>query len=269
MADMIDFSNVMDQIDTLRPLNEFIESVMSLPDDSLDDNMIDSLKGMITGAFTPRVQAESVQDMQNSFSDQGLTRSQAVKIITEAKHEIRAFVDELKPSTQKRALLEGMFDILFNIYDTAVEKYHNYNIELPMTLAPGAYAPTYAHDTDGAADIYALTDMTLAPHSLSNKIPTGLCIALPEGWSALILPRSSMGAKTGLRLSNSIGLIDSDYRGEIGVLYDNISDSEYEIKAGDRIAQMLVVPSYKFKARVVEQLSDTERGTGGFGSSGK
>ena len=89
-----------------------------------------------------------------------------------------------------------------------------------------------------------------------------------EGWLAMILPRSSMGVKTPLRLSNSVGLIDSGYRGELGVIYDNTSDNDYQISAGDRIAQLLVMPSYRFKAQVVDVLVDSDRGEGGFGSSG-
>ena len=75
--------------------------------------------------------------------------------------------------------------------------------------------------------------------------------------------------KTGLRLSNSIGIIDADYRGEIGVIYDNISDSDYTIKAGDRIAQMWVERVERFKPVIVDTLPTTERGDGGFGSTGK
>ena len=105
-------------------------------------------------------------------------------------------------------------------------------------------------------------------NTAGNKIRTGVKIQLPEGWLALIIPRSSIGAKTPLRLSNSVGLIDSGYRGELGVLYDNISDSPYAINAGDRIAQLLVMPSYRFKPEVVETLEDSDRGEGGFGSSG-
>jgi len=111
--------------------------------------------------------------------------------------------------------------------------------------------------------------MTLAPHSLSNMVHTGLRIALPEGWAAYILPRSSIGMKTGLRLSNSVGVIDSEYRGEIGVMYDNHSDSEYIIHKGDRIAQMIVMPIHQFRPEVVDTLDNTSRGEDGFGSTGK
>jgi dUTP pyrophosphatase len=113
-----------------------------------------------------------------------------------------------------------------------------------------------------------MEDTTLEPCSIGNKIRTGVKIQLPEGWLALIIPRSSIGAKTPLRLSNSVGLIDSGYRGELGILYDNIGDDEYVIHAGDRIAQLLVMPSYRFQAKVVDILADSDRGEGGFGSSG-
>ena len=150
-----------------------------------------------------------------------------------------------------------------------VEKYHSYSIELPIKLEDGAQVPTYAHDTDAAADIYALDDTLIQANTFSNKLRTGVSIQLPEGWLALILPRSSIGAKTPLRLSNSVGLIDSGYRGELGVLYDNTSDNDVKIKKGDRIAQLLVMPSYRFKAQKVDILGASDRGIQGFGSTGK
>ena len=84
----------------------------------------------------------------------------------------------------------------------------------------------------------------------------------------MIFPRSSTGAKTTLRLSNSVGIIDSGYRGELGVLFDNTSVGTVEIKKGDRIAQLLIMPSYRFMPKVVDILEDSDRGEGGFGSTG-
>ena len=170
----------------------------------------------------------------------------------------------------KKKLVDMVLDKMFTVFSLAADKYHSYAIELPMTvdIKAGAKVPTYAHETDAAADIYAMEEAVLAPHTYGNKLHTGVKIQLPEGWQALILPRSSIGAKTPLRLSNSVGLIDSGYRGELGVLYDNTSDEPYTIKAGDRIAQLLVMPSYRFQAKVVDILADSDRGEGGFGSSG-
>ena len=185
------------------------------------------------------------------------------------KATVADLITELQPSPAKTELLNSIFGIFYEIFDEVERRYHAYDIELPITLEENAYAPTYAHDTDAAADIYALEDMVLPAHSISNKVHTGVRIALPEGWVMKLAPRSSIGAKTGLRLSNSIGIIDEEYRGEIMVLYDNISDSDYEIKAGDRIAQCWVEPVYRFNPLPADSLPETSRGEGGFGSTGK
>ena len=168
----------------------------------------------------------------------------------------------------KKVLIDTVLEQLFDVFNQAVEKYHSYAIELPITLSEGAKTPTYAHDTDAAADLYALEDMGLDPHTYGHLVHTGVKIQLPEGWLALVLPRSGMSMKTPLRVSNAPGLIDSGYRGEIGVLMDNISDEYCSIQAGDRIAQLLVMPSYRFLPKQVEALTETDRGEGGFGSSG-
>lgn len=269
MSEINEFTQLLNNTVQLQPLHDIIDSIMNLPDESLTEVSVESIKGMISGAVTDRIHDESVKAMQDSFIDQNFSRVDAINLVNTAKKELENYIESINPSPEKQALLQEVCNNMYSVFDEVIEKYHRYNIELPMTLEKGAYKPTYAHDTDAAADLYAMKDMTLKAHSISNLVDTGVRIALPEGWSALVLPRSSMGLKTGLRLSNSVGLIDADYRGPIGVMYDNISDSDYEIKAGDRIAQMLVVPSYRFKEQVVDILPTTERGEGGFGSSGK
>jgi large subunit ribosomal protein L15 len=206
--------------------------------------------------------AINVSDL-NRFDDNAVVTVDALKEVLKD-----ALYGEVEVIGNKKVLVDTVTEKLFGIFDLAAEKYHNFAIELPMTIDNCAKVPTYAHDTDAAADIYALEDITLDAHSFGNKIRTGVKIQLPEGWLALIIPRSSIGAKTPLRLSNSVGLIDSGYRGELGVLYDNVSDEPWEIHAGDRIAQLLVMPSYRFLADVVDTLTDSDRGDGGFGSSG-
>lgn len=256
------------QNDDLSTLTNLIETIMELPEDGLTELTIESLQGMITGALPPRIFNESVINTIKNFEDEGLTRVKAQTVVNSTKQALTQYLDELNPSEKKRALLDTVFNIIYDVFDQAIEKYHNYHINLPIMLEQGAKVPTYAYDTDAAADLYAADTVTLPAHSTSNMIRTGVHIGLPEGWMAIILPRSSIGAKTGLRLSNSAGVIDSSYRGQLGVLYDNISDSEYTIHAGDRIAQLLVMPSYRFKATVVEALDETDRGEGGFGSTG-
>ena len=267
-----DFSNLADIISTdenLQPLVDVIEQIMAIPEESIDQQMIEVINGMIQGAFTESIRQESIKELIKSFEAEELTRASVQEMINSSKHAIQEAIDELKPSENKRKILNNIFEIFHNMFEEALEHYHNYNIVLPMTLDEGAQVPTYAHENDAAADLYAADDITVPAHSISNMIRTGVHIALPEGWAALIIPRSSIGAKTGLRLSNSQGLIDTSYRGPLGVIYDNISDSDYEIKKGDRIAQMYIMPVHRFKAQVVNTLDRTDRGEGGFGSTGK
>lgn len=268
---MADFMNIADNLanSEARPLLDIIEQIMELPEDSLNDASVDVISGMMRGALTPKIKEESIKNILQGFEEENFSRSQAIDVIEHFKNAIKNAIDELEPSPNKRALLDAAFDFFYEVFDEAFARYHSYAFELPIKLEDGAKVPTYAHETDACADIYASKDITIPAHSCSTKVPTGLRIALPEGWVAKIAPRSSIGAKTGLRLSNSIGIIDADYRGEIGVLYDNISDSDYEIKAGDRIAQVWVERVERFKPVTVDILPATERGEGGFGSSGK
>ena len=268
---MADFMNMADSLANgeARPLLDIIEQIMELPEEGLNDTSIDIISGMMRGALTPRIKEEAIKNVIEGFEDENLSRGQAAEIVAQSKQALKDAIDEVEPSPNKRALLDAAFDFFYEVFDEAFEKYHSYAFELPIRVENGGQAPTYAHDTDACADIYASRDITIPAHSISTKVPTGLRIALPEGWVAKIAPRSSIGAKTGLRLSNSIGIIDADYRGEIGILYDNISDSDYEIKAGDRIAQVWVERVERFKPVLVDILPATDRGDGGFGSTGK
>ena len=100
-------------------------------------------------------------------------------------------------------------------------------------------------------------------------IPTGLTMAVPRGWGGFVLARSSMGVKYGVNLSNGVGLIDPDYRGEVKVALINHSDQAFTVRDGDRIAQLMVVPVVQPAVTVADDLDETERGAGGFGSTGR
>ena len=149
-----------------------------------------------------------------------------------------------------------------------------------MTLKLKAVSPKVGTDipfpsraTAGSAglDLRACLDepLTIAPRQLA-RIPTGVAIALPgPEYAALIFARSGLGVKHGISLSNGVGVIDSDYRGEIQVGLTNLSDAHYTIQPGDRIAQLVVTPVVVPAVEIVEELEDTGRGTGGFGSTGR
>lgn len=130
--------------------------------------------------------------------------------------------------------------------------------------------PSYATEHSAGMDLRADLSEPVSLEPLGRRlIPTGLFIALPEGAEAQIRPRSGLAYKEGLTVLNSPGTIDADYRGEVKVLLVNLSDRTVEITPGDRIAQMVIARYEKISFNVVEVLADTQRGEGGFGSTGK
>lgn len=129
-----------------------------------------------------------------------------------------------------------------------------------------------SYQTEGAAgmDLCAFLSEPVTLKSLERKlIPTGLKMELPKGYEAQVRPRSGMSIKHGITLVNCIGTIDEDYRGELCVPVINLSTEEFTIQNGDRIAQMVISPVTKAEIEVVTELSNTSRGEGGFGSTGK
>jgi dUTP pyrophosphatase len=132
--------------------------------------------------------------------------------------------------------------------------------------------PLPAYETLGAAgmDLRAYIPNTLIINPMERiAVPTGLFIELPIGFEAQVRPRSGLALKHGISLPNTPGTIDSDYRGEIKVILINVSKEPFKIESGDRIAQMVIQKYESISWEKVEQLSDSERGAGGFGSTGK
>jgi dUTP pyrophosphatase len=131
--------------------------------------------------------------------------------------------------------------------------------------------PSYATAGSAGMDLRACVDepVTVAPGQ-RVAIPTGFAIALPDpGWVALIYARSGLAVKHGLAPANCVGVVDSDYRGEIVVALQNYAGEEYTIQPGERVAQMVITPVTQARIDVVEELDETARGAGGFGSTGK
>lgn len=128
--------------------------------------------------------------------------------------------------------------------------------------------PSYSHPGDAGADLSAAESLTLAPGQRAT-VGTGVSIALPAGYVAFVVPRSGLAAKHGITIVNSPGTVDAGYRGELRVTLLNTDLSEpFEIKKGDRIAQMIVMPIVQARFIPVERLPESERGESGFGSTG-
>lgn len=251
----------------LHGLIDAIAEITKLDDETIAQTM-PLLKESVDQIYTPKLREKTINQLITELDGQRLTRAEAKVALDGAKTGLMEILHLEDLTEAQREAANLMLEPLYDTFNNGLKRYHLYHIDLPVKLEEGAHEPTYAHDTDAAADLYALENVILDGNTKGNKIRTGVSIQLPEGWLAMILPRSSTGAKTPLRLSNSVGLIDSGYRGELGVLYDNTSEVPYEIKAGDRIAQLLVMPNYRFQAKVVESLEDSDRGEGGFGSTG-
>lgn len=141
---------------------------------------------------------------------------------------------------------------------------------LRLPHAEGLPLPAYQSDGAAGLDLLAAVEAPLTLPPLGRAlVPTGLALALPQGYEAQVRPRSGLAAKHGVTVLNSPGTVDADYRGEVKVILVNLSDTPFAIARGERIAQMVIAPVTR--ARLVEatELDDTTRGAGGFGSTGR
>lgn len=130
-----------------------------------------------------------------------------------------------------------------------------------------AQLPTRGSKDAAGLDLYCPFHIKV-PADSQKKIPLGIAVEIPKGYMGLLVPRSRI-SKTPLRCANSVGIIDADYRGELSIAYENISCSDYTIFRGDRIAQLIIVPIAVVDVEEVNSLSETERGIGGYGSTGR
>ncbi|MBQ1217830.1 MAG: dUTP diphosphatase [Clostridia bacterium] len=136
-------------------------------------------------------------------------------------------------------------------------------------LDPAAVIPTYGSAAAAGADLYALCDAPLTiPAGETVLVHTGIAVEIPDGYVGLIYARSGLATKQGLAPANKVGVIDSDYRGELMVALHNQSNQTRTVSSGDRIAQLVIAPYLRVEFQPCDDLSDTQRGAGGFGSTG-
>ena len=137
-------------------------------------------------------------------------------------------------------------------------------------LDPRAKLPAYSSADAAGADLYALTDgpVTIAPGQTA-LIRTGIAVAVPRGYAGLVYARSGLACKRGLAPANKVGVIDADYRGEVMIYLHNHGDEPQTVEDGDRVAQLVITPYLTAQFEPVDELDGTQRGSGGFGSTGK
>ncbi len=143
------------------------------------------------------------------------------------------------------------------------------NVKIKL-LRENATCPSYQSASAAGADLYAALDKAIAIEAGQTVlVPTGVAMEIPEGFVGLVFARSGLATKKGLAPANKVGVIDSDYRGEIMVALHNHSGKSAQVLAGERIAQIVLMPYLTAQFETAQELSDTERGSGGFGSTGK
>ena len=136
-------------------------------------------------------------------------------------------------------------------------------------LSDKATEPKYATDGSLGMDLAAALDEPVVVKPGERvAVPTGLAIQIPDGWGAFVFPRSGLSLRSGITMCNCVGVIDTDYTGELKAAVINVSDKDFTINSGDRIAQLVFLPVEKARLVSAESLDDTERGIGGFGSTG-
>ena len=250
-----------------------IEELMAHDDDTVR-KILPALEATLSESLRAKDTADTVENILLSLDKEGCSLNDAVETQKQMLDGIAKRILTMRqanPTPAKSELCDIVYSYIESyialICSTMSTRTHvNLFIELCREKAK---LPLRAHETDQGADIFAAEDIDLPAHSFGNMVPTGLKFIIPPGWAVAIRPRSGMSRKTPLRISNSPATIDETYRGEVMVLFDNFGDEPFHISAGDRIAQFILEKNYRADFIQIDNVpSDTERGTGGFGSSG-
>jgi dUTP pyrophosphatase len=266
----MELRNMLPQTDAAsEKILELIEGIIELPDEAVDKNQVEVILGMIRGGITPKLREESIVALLDEMKTKSYSEcKEMIEIMDEAANEL---IEELEVTNEdKQDLIRGIFGIFAEIAQEAFERLEGYDTVVHFQLVhPNAKIPTYAHDTDAGADVYAPDDVVIAPNARGQMIDTGFKMAIAPGWYMAVCPRSGLSYKTTMRIANTPGTIDCDYRDNVGILIDNLSDETIVIHAGDRIAQFILHPVHRFKGVVTDDVNQIgENRGGGFGSTG-
>lgn len=259
----------------LKELADILESILEkYSDEELEERGEAIINGFYQALNTADAQ-ELVSEIIKDIDIYGYSPNEVMNQIASVQAALANTISGIKAKYPNSIIKQSLCDMMENAIDAFfvnfVGKLANRDgVNIGVELAhPNAKIPTYAHEGDQGADLYAVEEMIIQPHTYGNLIPTGIKVIIPHDWALAIRPRSGLSKNSTLRISNAPATIDQLYRGEIKVLMDNIGDTPVTIKPGERIAQMILERNYHAAYHQVDSVSpDTERGEGGFGSSG-
>ena len=250
-----------------------ITEILELPDEVINEANIEEIEKVMMASLSGAEKNKAITETVTNMKAQGYTKEMAHEMIADFENNLKDISEEVANLTSnpyKIRIINKVFEMLGSIINEAIEKFLGYDTVVYFELIrEGAKLPEYAHETDAGADVFAPEDITIPANHLGYKAPTGFKMALAPGWEMQVRPRSGLSYKTSLRVSNAPGTIDEGYRDEVGILFDNFSDQDYVIRKGERMAQFVIAPTYKFKAQLTDDVSKIgENRGGGFGSTG-
>lgn len=219
---------------------------------------------------------ESIQEQLEAFREAGTTRAEVITTQKEMANAILYIKENVGYSSMsdiRRKRFDMIVDSIMDGIEILIHRYDTYDVRVDYEeIHPNAKKPEYAHEYDAGADVTCPVDFVLPAKSFGVIVPTGLKVNIPKGWKIEVLPKSGISHNTKLRIANAPGQIDYGYYQEMGIIYDNFGDEDYEIKAGSKIAQLAVDRRYRAfynKKEKIETQDSRENANGeaGFGSS--
>lgn len=232
---------------------------------NLDDVMFDNIYPEISKGIQDALSSDTIRT-------QMIEQVKTIPSIdyNEEKEGVQTAIKEIKSddtlSKNKSQFLCDLIEGITNIYLDVLDNPREIISVKIEKINDKAIIPTYAHNSDAGADVYAAEEVTIKPFE-TQAIKTGLRLGIPKGYEIQVRPRSGLSLKSGLRIANAPGTIDSAYRGELMVIMTNISQEPYTVNVGDKIAQLIICPSPMMKFIEESIDTNTERGENGFGSS--
>lgn len=242
-------------------IKQVFKTIQDLPDES-----IELILPQIENEFKKLVEEQDlINKTKTEFLEQGYTLADIKAIKQDYDNIANDYFKIVSPTSPKGRYLSGLIGVYKDILDKIAKEGFSRTVNVKVEkLVDHAIIPTYAHFGDAGADLYASEAIQIAPNE-TKIVPTGIKVEIPDGYEMQIRPRSGMSVKTNTKVV--FGTVDSGYRGEIGIMLTNYGQEIYNVNAGDKIAQAIIAPTYHGNFLIVDSLSETERGEGGFGST--